>query len=134
MGHNRGRLGERERIVMNDNDMSSGAPGAMPPAEVHKLNETVSVAQGAIVSRTLARSAGGNVTAFAFDRGQELAEHSAPFDAMVHLLDGALVVVIDGQDHELSPGEAIIMPADVPHAVRAPEKAKWMLVMLKREG
>ena len=118
---------------MKDNDTSSGAPGALPPAEVHNLNETVVVAPGAIVRRTLARSAGGNVTAFAFDRGQELAEHSAPFDALVHLLDGELVVVIDGTDYELAPGDAIIMPADVPHAVRAPERAKWMLVMLKGE-
>jgi len=116
---------------MTEDRKKSAAPGALPPAEICVLSETVSIAPGAIVSRTLARSAGGNVTAFAFDRGQELAEHSAPFDAMVHLLDGELVVVIGGTDYELAPGDAIIMPADVPHAVRAPEKAKWMLVMLK---
>ncbi len=113
---------------------ASGTPGALPPAETTTLAATVEIAPGAIVSRTLARSAGGNVTAFAFDRGQELAEHSAPFDAMVHLLEGELVVVIGGTDHELAPGEAVIMPADVPHAVRAPQKAKWMLVMLKGES
>ena len=116
---------------MTEDKTNSGEPGALPPAEVHVLKETVNIAPGAIVSRTLARSAGGNVTAFAFDRGQELAEHSAPFDAMVHLLDGELVVVIDGADYVLAPGDAIIMPADVPHAVRAPAPAKWMLVMLK---
>ncbi len=109
-------------------------PGSLPPAEIHDLNGTVEVAPGAIVSRTLARSAGGNVTAFAFDRGQALAEHSTPFDAMVHLLEGALVVIIAGKEYSLAPGEVIIMPADVPHAVRAPEQAKWMLVMLKGEG
>jgi len=112
----------------------ASTPGALAPSEIHSLENTVDIAPGAIVSRTLARSAGGNVTAFAFDRGQELAEHSAPFDAMVHLLDGELVVVIDGTDYELAPGDAIIMPADVPHAVRAPERAKWMLVMLKGES
>ena len=117
----------REWLVWNANTRSNA------PCRLGKY-ETVNVAPGAIVSRTLARSAGGNVTAFAFDRGQELAEHSAPFDALVHLLDGELVVVIDGTDYELAPGDAIIMPADVPHAVRAPEQAKWMLVMLKGES
>lgn len=119
---------------MTENKTSSEAPGALAPSVITSLKGAVEIAPGAIVSRTLARSAGGNVTAFAFDRGQELAEHSAPFDAMVQLLDGKLVVVIGGVDHELEPGDVIIMPADVPHAVRAPEKAKWMLVMLKGEG
>jgi len=116
---------------MSDVEKNTGTPGTLSPSEIYSLNNTVEVAPGAIVSRTLARSAGGNVTAFAFDRGQELAEHSAPFDAMVYLLDGRLVVVIDGTDYELTPGDAIVMPADVPHAVRAPAPAKWMLVMLK---
>ncbi len=109
-------------------------PGALLPSEIHVLKDTVGIAPGAIVSRTLARSAGGNVTTFAFDRGQALAEHSAPFDAMVYLLEGELVVIIAGEEHLLAPGDVIIMPADVPHAVRAPEPAKWMLVMLKGEG
>ena len=108
-------------------------PGALPLSEIHALKDTVDIAPGAIVSRTLARSAGGNVTTFAFDHGQALAEHSAPFDALVHLLEGALVVIIAGEEHLLAPGDVIIMPADVPHAVRAPEPAKWMLVMLKGE-
>lgn len=119
---------------MSDRSTSSGAPGALAPSEVTSLASTVEIAPSAVVSRTLARSAGGNVTVFAFDAGQELAEHSAPFDAMVHLLVGKLVVVIGGTDYELDPGEVIIMPADVPHAVRAPEQAKWMLVMLKGES
>jgi len=108
-------------------------PGALAPSIPTVLSATVEIAPGAIVSRTLARSAGGNVTVFAFDEGQALAEHSAPFDAMVHLLEGALVVIIAGEEYPLGPGDAIIMPADVPHAVRAPEPAKWMLVMLKGE-
>jgi quercetin dioxygenase-like cupin family protein len=110
---------------------SAAQPGALPPSEIHRLEETVEVAAGAIVSRTLMRTDGGNVTAFAFDEGQELAEHSAPFDALVTLLEGGLVVTIGGEDHELSPGEVILMPADIPHAVRAPVPAKWMLVMVK---
>lgn len=110
------------------------SPGAMPPSEIHPLADTVDVAPGAIVSRTLMRTEGGNVTAFAFDAGQALSEHSAPFDALVQLLDGELVVSIAGEEYPLSPGEAILMPADVPHAVRAPAPAKWMLVMLKGES
>jgi quercetin dioxygenase-like cupin family protein len=116
---------------MTDDKRTAGAAGALPPSEIHALGATVEIAPGAIVSRTLMRSAGGNVTVFAFDAGQALTEHSAPFDALVHLLDGELVVIIAGEDHPLSPGEAIVMPADVPHAVRAPAPAKWMLVMLK---
>jgi quercetin dioxygenase-like cupin family protein len=110
------------------------SPGALPPSEIHTLSDTVDVAPGAIVSRTLMRTEGGNVTAFAFDAGQALSEHSAPFDALVQLLDGELVVSIAGDEYALSPGEAILMPADVPHAVRAPAPAKWMLVMLKGES
>ena len=109
-------------------------PGALPPSQVHALPTTVEIAPGAIVSRTLMRSAGGNVTAFAFDEGQSLAEHSAPFDALVQLLEGELVVSIAGEESALNPGEVIVMPADVPHAVRAPARAKWMLVMLKGEA
>ncbi len=116
---------------MTEVGKDAGAPGMLPPSEIHRLKNTVEIAPGAIVSRTLARSAGGNVTAFAFDRGQSLDEHSAPFDAMVHLLDGELVVIIAGEEYVLKPGEVIVMPADVPHAVRAPAPAKWMLVMLK---
>ncbi|MCU0303654.1 MAG: cupin domain-containing protein [Thermoanaerobaculales bacterium] len=105
--------------------------GALQPSSVQRMAAVVEVAPGAIVSRTLMRTDGGNVTAFAFDTGQALAEHSAPFDALVHLLDGALVVSIAGEEHTLGAGEAILMPADVPHAVRAPSPAKWLLVMLK---
>lgn len=106
-------------------------PGSMPVSEIHPLASTVEIAPGAIVSRTLMRTDGGNVTVFAFDEGQALAEHSAPFDALVSLLAGELVVIIDGREYELVPGDAIVMPADVPHAVRAPAPAKWMLVMVK---
>lgn len=116
---------------MTDHAAAGGHDGTLPVSEVQVLKETVAVAPGAIVSRTLMRSPGGNVTAFAFDRGQALAEHSAPFDALVQLLDGELVVTIDGVEYQLEPGEAVVMPADVPHAVRAPAPATWILVMLK---
>lgn len=113
--------------------MSDNAPktGELAASEVHRLDALVDIADDAIVSRTLLRSDGGNVTVFAFDGGQALAEHSAPFDALVVILEGSLTVTIDGVDSALSTGEAIVMPADVPHAVRATTPAKWMLVMLK---
>ena len=112
----------------------SSQAGSLQASTTHRLAETVEVATDAIVSRTLMRSKGGNVTAFAFDEGQALSEHSAPFDAMVTLLEGDLVVIIDGRDYPLVAGDVIIMPADVPHAVRAESPAKWMLVMLKGES
>lgn len=109
-------------------------PGSLPVSKIHPLKATVDVADGAIVSRTLLRSEGGNLTVFAFDDGQALTEHSAPFDAFVHLLEGELVVIIDGTEHTLTPGDVIVMPANVPHAVRATAPSKWMLVMLKGES
>jgi len=116
---------------MTEVGKDAGAAGTLAPSEIHRLKNTVEIAPGAIVSRTLMRSAGGNVTAFAFDAGQALSEHSAPFDALVQLLDGELVVIIAGEEYVLSAGDTIVMPADVPHAVRAPAPAKWILVMLK---
>lgn len=116
---------------MTDETTTKSDPGALPPSEIHRLREVVEVAPGAIVSRTLMRTAGGTVTAFAFDAGQALSEHTAPFDALVQCLDGELVATIAGEDFALAPGEGILMPADVPHAVRAPSPARWLLVMLK---
>ena len=112
----------------------SRQPGSLPASKVVALSDTVEIAAGAVVSRTLMRTEGGNVTVFAFDGGQGLAEHSAPFDALVSVLVGTLVVTIGGRGFELGQGEVIVMPAGVPHAVEAPAPAKWMLVMLKDVG
>jgi quercetin dioxygenase-like cupin family protein len=87
---------------------------------------------GAIVSREVVSQPTGTVTAFAFDRGEQLSEHTAPFDAMVIDLDGEADITIGGRDHRLKPGEMIIMPADVPHAVRAATRFKMLLVMIKK--
>ena len=110
---------------------SSSTPGGIEPAVVERMAETVAVGEGAIVSRTLVKTGGGSVTAFAFDGGQALSEHTAPFDALVHVLEGGLVVTIAGSDHEIGPGEAILMPAQIPHAVGASEPSRWLLTMLK---
>jgi quercetin dioxygenase-like cupin family protein len=87
--------------------------------------------EGSVVSRTLIKKEKGTVTLFAFDKGQELSEHTAPFDAMVYLLDGRAEVTISGRHSTLAPGEMIIMPANEPHALKAVEKFKMMLIMIR---
>lgn len=86
---------------------------------------------GAVVSRQVTKAEVGNVTLFAFDEGQELSEHTAPFDALVHVLDGEVEIKISGKPFLLKAGEAIIMPADEPHAVRATKKFKMLLTMIR---
>lgn len=88
--------------------------------------------EGSVVSRQITKSDGGNVTLFAFDAGQELSEHTAPFDALVHILDGEAEVRLDGVPHTLTAGDAIIMPADVPHALRAVTRFKMLLTMVRK--
>jgi len=95
------------------------------------LTELVDIARGAIVSRVLASSGGGNVTLFAFDSDQGLSEHTAPFDALVQLVTGALDVRIGENEIHLQPGEVIRMPAHIPHALHAPEPCRMLLTMLR---
>ncbi len=103
----------------------------VPPAKAVELAKLVDYSQGAIVSRTLAENAAGTVTLFAFDEGQGLSEHSAPYDALVQVLDGKAELIIGGKSVPASAGKLVIMPADVPHAVRAPQKFKMLLTMLR---
>jgi quercetin dioxygenase-like cupin family protein len=98
---------------------------------VFGLSDLVDVADEAIVSRVLMRSTGGSVTLFAFAAQQELSEHTAPFDAMVQVVDGELEVTIGGVSTSLEPGQVVIMPADVPHALRAKTDSRMMLVMVR---
>lgn len=100
-------------------------------ARVMKLIDLVNYQDGAIVSRTIIDRKSGTLTLFAFDKGQGLSEHTAPFDALVSLLDGAAEITISGKAFQLKAGEIIIMPANVPHALKATEKFKMMLVMIK---
>ncbi len=87
---------------------------------------------GAIVSREIVSQPTGTVTAFAFDEGEQLSEHTAPFDAMAVDLDGEADVTIGGKVNRIKPGEMIIMPAAVPHALRAVTRFKMLLVMIKK--
>jgi len=85
----------------------------------------------AIVSRVLLKQKTGNVTLFAFDAGQELSEHTAPFDALVQLVDGAAVIHIDRQPHSVTAGQILLLPAGIPHAVKAVSQMKMLLTMIR---
>ncbi len=102
-------------------------------AEIYSLVNSVEYDDGAVVSKIIRKNEAGNITLFAFDKDQALSEHSAPFDAMVTILDGTAIITIDKKPYELNAGDMIIMPADIPHAVNAKEKFKMMLVMLKNK-
>lgn len=91
----------------------------------------VSYQSGGIVSLQLTKNEAGNITLFAFDEGQGLSEHAAPFDAVVQVLEGTAEVIIDGESHHLSAQEVIIMPAHIKHAIKANECFKMMLTMIK---
>lgn len=102
------------------------------------MNKTVSSAldlgiyqEGSVVSRTLINKKTGTVTFFAFDKGQSLSEHTAPYDAMVHVLEGEVEIVISGSPFHLKSGDMIIMPAHEPHALKAGERFKMILTMIK---
>lgn len=105
------------------------------PAELRGVplvaNRLVEYAEGAIVSRTILQRESGNVTLFAFDAGQGLSEHTAPFDALVFVLEGRAAITIGGQASEVAAGGMVIMPAQVPHALKAIERFKMMLVMIR---
>ncbi|MGB9589471.1 MAG: cupin domain-containing protein [candidate division WOR-3 bacterium] len=105
--------------------------GTLEPARIVELAGLVDYAEGAIVSRTLIQRPAGTVTLFSFDRGQALSEHTAPFDALVFVLDGEGEITIDGKPFRVKTGEAILMPANLPHSVSAVDKFKMLLVMVK---
>ena len=102
-----------------------------PTAQILSLTDLIAYQEGAIVSRVILKAEAGNVTLFAFDAGQELSEHTAPFDALVHVLDGEAEIRISGHPFHLKTGEAIIMPADQPHAVKAVNNFKMLLTMIR---
>jgi len=103
-----------------------------PKSEVLKLAELVNCQEGAVVSRQITKADAGNVTLFAFDKDQELSEHTAPFDALAHVLEGEAEIKISGKPFHLQTGDAIIMPADEPHAVHALQRFKMLLTMIRK--
>ncbi len=107
--------------------------GGIPGGEAIGLAGLVEYGDGAVVSRTLAKGSAGSLTVFAFDKGQGLSEHSAPFDAYVHILDGEATVTIGGSPVTARTGDIVLMPADVPHALDGSQRFKMLLVMLKQK-
>ncbi|HEY5731979.1 MAG TPA: cupin domain-containing protein [Anaerolineales bacterium] len=103
-----------------------------PKSEVFNMADLVAYNDGSVVSRQITKAEAGNVTLFAFDKDQELSEHTAPFDALVHVLDGEVEIRISGNPFHLKTGNAIIMPADEPHAVRALTRFKMLLTMIRK--
>ena len=103
----------------------------MPIAEVTRLIDLVSYQVGAVVSRTLVNRPTGTVTLFAFDEGQGLSEHTAPFDALAHLLEGEAEIVVSGKSLPTKAGEAVLMPAHQPHSLKALTRFKMLLTMIR---
>jgi len=100
-------------------------------SEALRMDGLVEYQSGAVVSREIISKQTGSVTLFAFDSGQGLSEHTAPYDALVYLLDGSAQITISGQAHHLQKGEMIVMPANRPHSVKALGQFKMALVMIR---
>ena len=103
----------------------------MPIAEVVRFLDLVNYQEGAVVSRTLVNRTTGTVTLFAFDDGQGLSEHTAPFDALAYLLEGEAEITISGKPLRTTAGEAVLMPAHQPHSLKALSRFKMVLTMIR---
>lgn len=99
--------------------------------QVTELVGLVDYQEGSVVSRTIVTKETGTVTLFAFDKGQGLSEHTTPYDALIHVLDGEVEVTISGNSSRVKTGEIIIMPANEPHALKAVDRFKMLLIMIK---
>lgn len=99
--------------------------------KAEKLVGMIDYQDGSIVSKEIVKGEKGTVTLFAFDKGQGLSEHTAPFDALVYNVDGKVEITIEGKPHILTAGEIIKMPANKPHALKAIERFKMLLVMIR---
>lgn len=99
--------------------------------QVVELAALIDYQTGAVVSREIIKQKTGTVTVFAFDEGQGLSEHTAPFDALVHVLDGEAEITVSGKPFQVKQGEMIIMPANEPHALKALKKFKMLLIMIR---
>ena len=100
-------------------------------AQAVNMIDLVEYQEGSVVSRTIIKKDTGTVTLFAFDKGQELSEHTAPFDALVYVLDGEAGITISGKPLQATAGQMVIMPANHPHALKAPQRFKMLLVMIR---
>ena len=105
--------------------------GEMPGAEVLRLIDMVNYQEGAVVSRTLLKRTTGTITLFAFDEGQGLSEHTTPFDAVAQVLEGKAEISVSGQPLPTTAGEAVLLPANEPHALKAVSRFKMLLTMIR---
>jgi quercetin dioxygenase-like cupin family protein len=103
----------------------------MTKVAISNLKNTTEYQTGSIVSRTLLHKKSGSITYFALDAGQEISEHTTPYDAMIHILEGEVEVTISNDIHNLKEGDQIIMPANDPHALKAITPYKMTLIMMK---
>jgi quercetin dioxygenase-like cupin family protein len=106
-------------------------PKGLPPSQAVALVDYIAYQDGAVVSRTLVQREKGTITLFAFDAGQGLSEHTAPFDALVEVLDGEVEITISGQPLQVRAGEMVLMPANQPHALKALTRFKMLLTMIR---
>jgi quercetin dioxygenase-like cupin family protein len=113
--------------------LKSQRPSGGLVRKVLRLADLINYQEGAVVSREIIRKEAGTVTLFAFDRGQGLSEHTAPYDAMVQIVDGEAEITISKEKFHVASGEIIIMPANEPHALFARERFKMLLTMIRQE-
>jgi len=107
------------------------SPKGLPGGQSVRISEFVNYQEGSIVSREIIKKSTGSVTIFAFDEGQGLSEHTAPFDALVQVVEGETEILISGHPHRLQGGEFILMPAAQPHALKALTRFKMILTMIR---
>ncbi len=100
-------------------------------SQTSKLTDLINYQNNSIVSKEIIKGKSGNVTVFAFDEGEGLSEHTAPFDALIHAIEGEAEIMISGKKHNLKEGDVIILPANEPHSVKAVKRFKMMLVMIR---
>ncbi|MBN1906711.1 MAG: cupin domain-containing protein [Deltaproteobacteria bacterium] len=114
------------------NDTKSQKKTGLKGGEPAHIDSLIEYGEDAVVSRTLVENDAGTVTLFAFDEGQGLSEHTAPFDALVQIVDGESEIIIGGASNRVKNGELILMPANIPHALRATKRFKMILTMLRK--
>ena len=102
-------------------------------SKIFGFSESIDYSNGGIVSKTVLKKQTGNISLFSFDKGEALSEHTAPYDAMIQVVDGRGEIIIGGESFLLSAGQTIIMPANITHAVKAVEKFKMVLTMIKSQ-
>jgi quercetin dioxygenase-like cupin family protein len=124
----------RRKKTMSEQRHLDVATGAMPSAQAVAFADLIAYQPGAVVSRAIVKKNAGTLTLFAFDIGQGLSEHSAPFDAVVEILDGEAELTIGGKKVAARAGQAVLMPANIPHALSATTPFKMLLVMVREAG